>query len=80
MTKNLSSCTVKSVSNEQKFETRFVCFIKIHNSIILFQNQELRHVDSKLCLDLSSKHNYLVLNACNGYTSQRWELESVSWK
>ncbi|KAI5712845.1 hypothetical protein M8J75_011702 [Diaphorina citri] len=44
------------------------------------ENQELRHVDSKLCLDLSSKHNYLVLNACNGYTSQRWELESVSWK
>uniref|UniRef100_A0A8D8SF33 Polypeptide N-acetylgalactosaminyltransferase n=2 Tax=Cacopsylla melanoneura TaxID=428564 RepID=A0A8D8SF33_9HEMI len=44
------------------------------------ESQELRHVESKLCLDLSPKRNMLVLNSCTGYPSQHWDFESVPWK
>lgn len=44
--------------------------------------KQLVHVSNKRCLDVPSSRKYedgLVLNSCNGSTTQKWELESVVW-
>ncbi|KAK5641600.1 hypothetical protein RI129_010147 [Pyrocoelia pectoralis] len=44
--------------------------------------KQLVHISNKLCLDVPPSRKYedgLVLNSCNGSTTQKWQLESVVW-
>lgn len=61
-----------------------VCVTLMFNVKIQFelQTKSLQHLSSNLCLDVppeDSQENGLILNTCNGYPSQQWELESVPW-
>lgn len=51
--------------------------------MFFLQTTEIRHVTNDKCLDVAPSKEYsegLVLADCDGKNTQKWKLESVTWK